>query len=198
LRNRTIFNLILILVILFQSCASFDKELINPNPLNKDKLSELDGRYGIVHNKFDSILIYKEENYNRQIWNSNNFLTEIDRKLIKDTLEIDTLKTYAFDLKVLSPKRIKIEYIENGKVFRKRILKTKLKRDGYLYLRNKNTQFMLVPFLAGAIDIKKTRLTKSDSGILIFDVAHFRYGAALIIIGDTRTWKYRQEYERIE
>ena len=190
--------MILILVTLFQSCASFEKELINPNPLNKEKLTELNGRYEIVHNKFDSILVYKEENYNRQIWNSNNFLTEIDRKLIKDTLEIDTLKTYAFDLKILSSKRIKINYIENGKGFRKRILKTKLKRDGYLYLRNKNIQFMLVPFLLGAIDIKKTRITKSDNGTLIFDVANFRYGAALIIVGDTRTWKYRQEYDRIK
>lgn len=198
MRNKTTLYIILILVILFQSCASFDKELINPNPLNRENLTELNGRYGIVHNKFDSIYINKESNYNRQIWNSNNFLTEIDRKLIKDTLEIDTLKTYALDLKVLSPKRIKINYIENGKVFRERILKTKLKSDGYLYLRNKNTQFILVPLIAGVIDIKKTRITKSDNGTLIFDVANFRYGTALIIIGDTRTWKYRQEYEQIQ
>jgi hypothetical protein len=188
----------MILAILFQSCASFNKELINPNPLNKEKLTELNGRYGIVHNKFDSIHIDKEHNYNHQIWNSNNFFTEIDRKLIKDTLEIDTLKHYSFDLKVLSPKRIKIDYIENGKVFRERIIKTRLKRDGYLYLRNKNTQIMLFPLIYGAFDIKKIRISKSDNGNLIFDVANFRYGGALVIIGDTRTWKYRQEYERIE
>jgi len=63
----------MILVILFQSCASFDKKLINPNPLNKEKLTELNGKYGIVHNEFDSTLVYKPENYNRQVWNSNNF-----------------------------------------------------------------------------------------------------------------------------
>ena len=190
--------MILILVILFQSCASFDKELINPNPLNKGNLTELNGRYGIVHNEFDSIYINREYDYKRQIWNSNNFFTEIDRKLIKDTLKIDTLKTYAFELKVLSPKRIKVEYIDSGKIFRERILKTKLKHDGYLYLRNKNTQFMLVPIIAGAIDIKKTRITKSENGNLIFDVATFRYGAAVVFIRDTRTWKYRQEYEPIK
>ena len=189
--------MILILVFLFQSCVSFDKALINPNPLNKKKLTELNGRYGIVHNEFDSIYINKEYNYNRQIWNSNNFFTEIDRKLIKDTLKIDTLKTYEFDLKVLSPTRIKIDYIENGKVFRERILKTKLKRDGYLYLKNKNTQIMLFPLIYGALDIKKTRISKSDDSNLIFDVANFRYGGALVFIGDTKTWKYRQRYEPI-
>ena len=57
---------------------------------------------------------------------------------------------------------------------------------------------MLVPIIAGAIDIKKTRITKSENGNLIFDVANFRYGAALVFIGDTRTWKYRQEYEPIK
>lgn len=183
-----------ILVIVLQSCASFDKALSNPNPINKEKLTELNGRYGIVNNEFDSIYSDNQYNYHRQIWNSNNFFFEIDRKLIKDTLNIDTLKTYAFDLKILSPKRIKIAYIENGKVFRERILKTKLKRDGYLYLRNKNTQFMLLPIIAGAIDLKRTRITKSDNGNLIFDVANYRYGAALVLIGDSQTWKYRQEY----
>lgn len=78
MQNNTTFFLILILVILFQSCASFDKALINPNPLNKEKLTELNGRYGIVHNEFDSVYINKEYNANRQIWNSNNFFTEID------------------------------------------------------------------------------------------------------------------------
>ncbi|MFD2543746.1 hypothetical protein ACFSSB_15575 [Lacinutrix gracilariae] len=198
LRNITAFNVILILAVFFHSCASFDKELINPNPLKKESLNELNGKYGIVHNEFDSIHIDKEHNYNRQIWNSNNFFTEIDRKLIKDTLKIDTLNTYSFNLRVLSPKKLKVEYLENGKIFRERILKTKLKRDGYLYLRNKNTQFMLIPIIAGTIDIKKTRLTKTEKGTLVFDVANFRYFAALIFIGDTRTWKYRQEYEQIE
>jgi len=194
LRNKNTFYPILILVILFQSCASFDKELINPKPLNKENLTELNGRYEIVRQGFDSI----SKEYKHQIWIYNNFVKEIDRKLIKDTLKIDSLKTYAFDLKVLSTKEIKIDYLEDGKVFKERILKTKLKKDGYLYLKNKNLQLMLVPVILGGIDLKKTRFTKSENGNLVFDVANFRYAAALIFIGDTKTWKYRQEYERIK
>jgi len=186
--------LILTLNIIFQSCASFDKELINPKPLNKKNLNDLNGKYGVVHTKFDSIT----KQSNRQIWQWNNFLTEIDRKLIKDTLKIDSLKTYAFDLNLISQKKIKVKYLENGEVFRERIIKCKLKKDGYLYLKNKNIQFMLVPIIAGAIDIKRIRLTKSNDGNLIFDVSNFRYGAALVVIGDAKTWKYRQEYSQVK
>ena len=135
---------------------------------------------------------------NKQIWQYNNFLTEIDRKLIEDTLKIDSLKTYSFELKIVSPKKIRIGYLENGDIIRERVLRYNLKKDGYLYLKNKNLQLMLVPFIAGAIDIKKTRLTKSENGNLIFDVANFRYGAALVIVGDAKTWKYRQEFKVIE
>ena len=98
----------------------------------------------------------------------------------------------------MSPKKIKIEYLENGKIFKERLVKANLKRDGYLYLRNKNTQFMWIPLIAGTIDVKKTRLTRRENGTLIFDVANFRYFAALVFIGDTRTWKYRQEYEQVK
>ncbi|OBX26445.1 hypothetical protein A9996_05275 [Gelidibacter algens] len=165
LRNKTKFYLLIsILGIIIQSCASFDKKLINPNSLNKRNLTELNGRYGIVHLEFDSI----SKEYKKQIWTYNNFFKEIDRKLIKDTLKLDSLKTYTFNLKVISPKKIKIDYIENGKIFKERILKTKLKKDGYLYLKNKNVQFLLVPYIAGALDVKKTRFTKSKNGNLIF------------------------------
>ena len=109
------------------------------------------------------------------------------------------MKTYSFDLKVLNPKKLKVSYLENGEIFRERILKTKLKKDGYLYLKNKNVGFLLVPYIAGAIDIKRTRLTKSENGNIVFDVVNHRSGAFLIVVFlDGRTWKYRQEYQQIE
>lgn len=102
------------MIALFQSCASFDKELINPNQLNKQNINQLNGRYGIVPFKFDSI----SKEAKKQIWTYNSFLTEIDRKLLKDTLKIDSMKTYSFDLKVLNPKKLKVSYLENGEIFR--------------------------------------------------------------------------------
>ena len=181
--------------ILIHSCASFDKNLTNPNPLNRQNLTDLNGTYGIVQLKFDSI----SKNYKKQIWTYNNFFKEIDRKLIKDTLKLDSLNKYYFNLKVISPRKIKFEYIENGNIFKERTLKTRLKKDGYLYLKNKNTKFLLVPYIAGALDVKKTRFSKSENGNLIFDVSKHRSGAVLIVVFlDGRTWRYRHEYKRVE
>ncbi|WOI23860.1 hypothetical protein [Nonlabens ulvanivorans] len=190
---KSSYYLILLLVIILQSCATFDKELLNTNPLHKENLSTLNGSYHIISIKDDSLA---------KKWNSksslqrNNFLKEIDRKELKDTLKIDSLKTYSVELEVLNPKQLQINYIENGRVFRERIIKTKLKKDGYLYLKNKNVQPVLIPYVMGAISIKKTRITKSIEGNLIFDANDHRSGAAFLImfLGWNRT-KYRLEYQ---
>src|SRR5690606_8916872 len=128
MRKLLFFTLTLLML---QSCASFDKSQTNPFPLTENNLSDLDGTYEIVQIDYDSV--FKE--YKRQVWVWNNFLTDIDRKLLKDTIYIDSSKNYKFGLKVLSPRKIKVIYIENDTVFRERILKAKLKNDGYLYLK---------------------------------------------------------------
>ena len=185
----------LITFLLLQGCASFDKDLTNPYPLNESNLSELDGVYDIKQIDYDTAF----KKFDRQMWTGNNFLPEIDRKLIKDTLHLDSLKNYKFGLKVLNKKRVRISYIENDTVFRERTLNAKLKKDGFLYLKNKNTGFLLVPYIAGAIDIKRTRLSKSENENLILDYSNHRSGAFLILAFlDGRTWKNRLEYKRIE
>lgn len=160
--------------------------------MTKSNLSDLNGVYSIVQVGYDSI----NKKYNRSTWVYQNFLKEIDRNLLKDTLQLDSLKYYDFELKVLNESELKIKYLENDQVFRERTLKTKLKKDGYLYLKNKNIGFVLVPYIAGAIDVKKGRLGLTDNGTLLFDYAHHRSGALMIIAFlDGRTWKGRLAYE---
>ncbi len=172
------------------SSCSFQRELKNPSPLSANTLTVLNGTYTIKSTNADSV--------SKKYWMYNNFLTEIDRKILSDTLKIDSLKSYSFSLTILSNKLCKISYLENNMIIRERLLKTKLKRDGYLYLKNKNVAFIFVPYLAGALDIKKTRLTKSLNGDLIFDVVSHRSGAFLVVMFlDGRTWNYRNEYNKI-
>lgn len=185
----------LITFLLFQSCASFDNDLTNPYPLNELNLSELNGIYDIKQINYDTVF----KKFDRQLWTRYNFLQEIDRKLIKDTLHLDSLKNYKFGLKVLNKKTIRISYIENDTIFRERTLKAKLKKDGFFYLKNKNTGFLLVPYIAGSIDVKRTRLSKSEDGNLIFDYSNHRSGAFLIVVFfSDRTWKNRLKYKKIE
>lgn len=182
--------IILFLVLIFQSCASFQKDVVNPNFLTENNLDKLNGKYEATNINFDSI--------KKKSWEHNNFLREIDRKLLKDTLKLDTLKRYHFKLKCLNRKSIKISYLENDKVFRERTIKGKFKKDGYFYLKNKNVGYRLLPYIFGSIDVKKIRLSLAKNGNLVSDVSNYNSGALLLIWGFRKTWKYRDEYKKLK
>ncbi|QHI38521.1 hypothetical protein IMCC3317_39140 [Kordia antarctica] len=188
--------LVVIVAICLTSCGVFDKNLKNPNRLQKNSLNNINGLYDIEEMGFDSL---SELYPSKLFWTGNNFLREIDRKLLKDTLQIDSAKNYTFELKIINKKKIKITYLENDVIFRERFLKTKLKKDGYLYLKNKNIGFVLIPYVFGAVDVKRTRLTLDKDENLVFDVYNHRSGA----IGGVgflswKTWRYRRTYEKIQ
>lgn len=186
--------LVFIVAISLTNCAAFDKNLKNPNSLQKNNLNKVNGLYDIEEMGFDSLSKLYPSNL---FWVGNNFLREIDRKLLKDTLRIDSMKKYAFELKVINKKKLKITYLENDIIFRERFLKIKLKKDGYLYLKNKNIGFVLIPYIFGAVDVKRTRLTLDEEENLVLDVYNHRSGA----IGGVgflswKTWRYRRTYEK--
>ena len=187
--------LVLLVAICLTNCAAFDKNLTNSNQLQKNNLATLNGQYHITEIGFDSV----SKKYHSQLWTRTNFLREIDRKLLKDTLQIDSMKQYSFALKVIHKKKIKITYFENGVIFRERFIKTKLKKDGYLYLKNKNIGFVLIPYVFGALDVKRTRLTLDQDENLVFDSYNHRSGAVFIVgFLNVRTWRNRRTYKKID
>lgn len=187
---------ILLVMVFFTlvSCSTFQKNLENPTKLTKENVAQLDGMYTVVPTEKDTI----NTNGPSAIFRYGNLISELDRKLLKDTLRFDSTKKYTAQLKVQSPKLLQIKYFEDGKVYRTRNIKTRITNDGYLLLKNKNIGFVLVPFICGAIDINRTRITVDKEGDLLFDVANTRAGAALLIVfADGRTQKYRNSYGRI-
>ena len=193
IRNKNSILSIIYLTILCTGCATFDKTLQNPNPLNNKNIKELNGKYVIVA-KNDSL-----NSLNQSVWMYNNFLKEIDRKVIFNVPKLDSTKTYFFDLEILNDKKISINFFENGKVIRNETLKYKLGNDGYLYLRNKNVRPLFIPYIAGSIDITKTRLTiDKDYNLILDSTNHNSGGLAIVIFMGSRNWDYRKEYERIK
>ena len=125
MKRKTTLNIVIIVsFLILQSCASFQKNAINPKLLTEKNITELNGKYNIIDIEADSI--------RKKNWASNNFFTELESKIFFKPTKLDTLKTYQFELKVLSKKRIQINYLENDKIFKERIVKGKLKKDGYL------------------------------------------------------------------
>lgn len=181
------------MVACFQSCATFDKGVANPHHLMSSNISNLDGTYNNDFIGSDSL-----EGF---FTHRDNFLSEIDRKLFRDTLYLffDSTKTYQFELMVLDASKIRVSYLENNLVMRVRNIKGKLKSDGYFYLKNKNIGCAMIPYLFGAINFHRTRITINNDGDLVADVVHHNSGALLFIgfIG-WANWKHRNIYSSID
>jgi len=181
---------LIILIFIFQSCATFKSSPNEISTLERSNLELLNGRYEISSS--EHLEKFKSFDY-------HNFLREIDRKILKDTLDIDSTKHNQVELNVLNSRRLEVKYLEDDKVIRRRIIKIKLKKDGYLYLKNKNIGFSLIPYLFGRLDVKRTRVTINENDNLVLDVSHFRGGAVfLIIFLDMGTDKYKKSYKRIK
>ena len=188
------FRLLFLLVAFgaFSSCAPFNKNVKNPTRLNKTNFSQLNGRYAISSIREDSMhSIGRRWRYNL------NFFKELDRKLFKDTLKLDRKSQYAFKLIMKNSKVLQVDYIRNDSIFWQRTLKAKITKDGYVKLKNKNFQIMLLPYIVGFIEVKRIRLTVDADRNLIFDVGEHRSGGVLIVMFDGKNYKYRKTYKRI-
>jgi len=122
------------------------------------------------------------ENINGK-FDGESLIYSLDRKLLFNTLILDTLKFYKVELNLLSPKRLEAIYYADDIIFDIKSFKVKSKNDDFLYLKNKNTKFVLIPYLLGRIDIQRARLAINEDGDLVFDASTFTNGAGLFVIG---------------
>lgn len=162
------------LFIFTSSCASFSKDRIVDFHLTESNFAEFNGVFSneVLLNIFD-----EDQDIDKE-----SFLKEIDRKLIKDTLVFDKEWDYKFKLQVINSRQTEIQYIENDKIIRRRIIKSEIGKDGFLYLKNKNTKFIMLPHVFGAIDVKKVRLSINGGKDLVLEVVQHRSGAMLLIV----------------
>jgi hypothetical protein len=195
LKKRKAHYLILILIIFLQSCASFNSSIPNPKTLTKNNLAELNGKYEMMYLEFDSI----SNAYKTQKSNYRNFFAQVDKNYKKEMIKLDSLNNYYFEIFSISPKKLRIKYLENGKVFNEKILKTELKNDGYLYFKKKNLKFVGLPYIFGRIDLTKTRLTLDENKNLILDISNLSSGAALFVVFlNSKTDRYRKILKRVK
>lgn len=180
------------------SCASFPKNIENPHFLHRDNINSLNGKYDVIGFHPDSIT-------DRAILNHlgfsyyPTFYDEIDNNWLSKSIKINTSKSYSFILKILNFKKLKIYYIENDVVISEKEIKYKLKKDGYLYLKNKNLRFLGIPYLFGEIDLKRIRLTLNKEHNLLFELSEFESGGLfLLMVYPVGKTKYKKIFSRMD
>lgn len=182
------------------SCASFPKTIVNPYIINEENINSVNGRFSIKEINRSSLTDSTSFSYSKtDIGFDHNIFDEIDSRLLTKSIKIDSSESYTFDLKVLNPKWIELNYLANEKSIRKQIIKYKIKEDGYLYLKNRNFKIKGIPYLFGEFNVKKNRITLNKENNLIFESSEFSSGGvALLMVYPVSKAKYQKIYKRIE
>ena len=189
---------ILILNLLF-GCATFSDKVVFKNQvvLKRENISKINGFYEI--NSVKSI--WKFENLKPEILENDT----INRFPLYTTLKTNhgyrnwsdsNLENYKVGIEIQNEKIISFSLLDGEKIIDNIKLDYKIKKDGYIYLKNKNFKTKWVPGLCGNLELERTRIGINKKNNLILNNSYFIYGAVLFIIGDTKSTKFGSEYKR--
>lgn len=135
--------------------------------------------------------------HNEEHVDQHNFVFLLNRKLLKDTLRDRPLNNYSFKLKVVDKKHIQISVINESGSVSTNIYKFRRKED-CIVLKNKNIGPILVPYLAGALDVTKLKLKSGDDKNLNITINEHRSGGVFMIPMGWSNFETLGKYNRIE
>ncbi|WP_131725376.1 hypothetical protein [Chryseobacterium sp. Leaf180] len=127
-----------------------------------------------------------------------NLVSLLNRKLIRDTLQGKPIDKYKIKLEMVDRWHVAISTIDEfDKILHKKTYKFKQKKN-ILILKNQNTKALLVPYLAGALDITKLKLNIDKSGNLNVLIYEHRSGGLFFIPMGWSTTSRSAEFRRAE
>src|SRR5690606_12221670 len=119
---------LLILTLTIQSCATFPKSSLSQRLWTQNDLTRINGQYKVRAEK-DSLLDNTYIDYHSAF---EKFYRGKGRGS-KDTMKIDNLDNYSFELKLVENQKVEITYLKDKISFRKFTLEYQLKNDGFIY-----------------------------------------------------------------
>ena len=107
-------------VLLLTSCASFNNGMIPVQKMTPVSVNSISGEYGITSMDEDSIV--------KANWKNYSVFDELNRKLLKDTIDLDILRKYSFKIDVMNKDLVGITYKMMTGISKPRFLKQSLKK----------------------------------------------------------------------
>lgn len=127
-----------------------------------------------------------------------NFVSLINRKLIKDTLIDKPIFEYKFKLEILDKKRLEISIInESNKIVNKKKYRFRKKEESII-LKNKNTRPILIPYLVGALDVTKLKIKCDEDKNLNVVINEHRSGGVFLILMGISNSERTEKYKRVD
>lgn len=185
--KKIFFHLIIFLFAI--SCAGF-KNLDNSNiGLNENNLNKIDGTYNDFPSSGKGFYVGR--------------LTEVfDRNLemynIHKTNEKYDRKNVNLKLKMVNQHTLNVKIYEAENLLFDKDLKVKLKKDGFLYLKEKRFMVDGIPLILGGWNIQKSRFTIDQNNNLYVQSNYFFCHGILIVMSDWKTFHYDLTFEKIQ
>ncbi len=110
---------------------------------------------------------------------------------------IDTTPFSSVNIEVLSEKRLKLDFIRDNDVLKSRILKYRLRHNGFIKLRNGNFRMVGIPYVFGEYDSIKFELGLTENNDLILHGYKDQAGGILIVLSSGRAFSVKKIYKRI-
>lgn len=188
----------LILISLF-GCATFSKKVTFNDQiiLNKETISKINGFYDIK--SYKSIWKFQglEPDFveNDSINRFPLYLTLKTNEGYKNS-EIIYPENCKVKIEVQDEKLILLSLLKDEVVVDNIKLEYKIKKNGYIYLKNKNFKTKWIPGLCGNFEMNRTRIGINGENNLILNHSYYIYGAVLFVIGNDKKTSFVSEYKR--
>ena len=164
---------------MFCSCST--------SKISDSEISKINGTYSA------NTIGNKDVNFNHY-----NFVSLINRKLLKDTLRDKPIYDYKFTLEILDKKHLDISVLNKyNHIINKKTYKYRRKEESIL-LKNKNTKTILIPYLAGALDVTKLKLKCDEDRNLNIVINQHRSGGVFMIPMGWSNIERTEKYKRVQ
>jgi len=167
------------------SCAGFKNAENSKAGLNENNLNNIDGDY--KNYPTDGKLGYIDGLVDVFDRNTNMFIFK------------DKYDTRAVNLKlnIINPKRLNVKIYKKEKLLFDKDLRVKLKKDGFLYLKEKRFMLEGIPLVFGGWNFQKSRLTVDENNHLQIQTNYFFCNGVFIFLSDWNTFHYNLTFEKL-
>jgi len=109
---------------------------------------------------------------------------------------IDSTKISSVKIKILNNKMLKIDFTLNHKTLKSKIIKYRLRNNGFIKLRNNNVKISGIPFIFGEYDVNKYEIALNNNRDLILHGIEDSQGGLIIILSSGFALEVNRIYKK--
>ncbi len=171
-------------VLTLSGCATFDNSKIAGSHSKGDDLSFINGTY--TNFPFSGGGFYVR-----------NLTDVFDRNTrmfnFKEKYETGNFK---IELKAVGKKRLNLKIYDGGNLRTDKNVRVTLKKDGFIYLKEKRLMIDGIPLILGGWNIQKSRFAPDGNNRLKVESNYFFCNGLLVVMSDWKTSRYELIFEK--